>query len=168
MINYSLRCDATHVFEAWFRSSADFDEQAQRGLLSCPICGSSKIEKAIMSPAVARRDRGRAVPQPQEQTDESKTKPEPKNEVVAAAKPSAPPVNEKMAQLWQMARKLQAHVEANFENVGRKFPEEVRKMHTGESEHRDVYGEASLEDAKDLLDEGIDIMPLPRLPKLDG
>lgn len=176
MINYRLRCQNQHGFEGWFRSSADFDSQSNSGLLSCPICGDTNIVKAIMSPAVARRDRD--LPAPSVIEDKGDAKPEtspaatgsqdvePPSSVVA--KPSNTPVDQRTARMWQLMRQVQQHVESQFENVGKQFTEEVRKMHVGETEHRDVYGEATLQDAKDLIEEGIDILPLPKLPKLDG
>lgn len=181
MMTYKLRCAAGHGFEGWFRSSEDFDSQAERSLLSCPICGNSEIEKAIMAPAVVT-SRQKAKPPvlpakpDKDKTDESSSKDtatetnavpvpaEPRQEIL----PAVTAHEERTAKLLGMMRQIQAHVEKNFENVGKRFPEEARKMHLGETEHRDVYGQASLEEAKELLEEGVPVLPLPKLPKLDG
>lgn len=170
MINYRLRCGSGHVFEGWFRSSAAFDEQADQGQLSCPICADNQIEKAIMAPAISR---GRAPTNSEPTASAAPTKDDNdkapvSQEVLPAAKPAAQPIDERTAKLWHMMRQIQVHVEKNFEDVGKRFPQEVRRMHEGETEHRHVYGEATLEDAQELLEEGIEILPLPKLPKLDG
>lgn len=156
MISFKLRCSQHHEFEGWFRSSDDFAGQQARGLLSCPICDDSSIEKAVMAPAVARRDRDPAPAQRQEVLP-------PKS-----ANDSPAPTPEMMAKMAAYLHQVKAHVEANFENVGNKFPEEARKIHYGEAEEREIFGKATLDDAKELIDEGIGVMPLPDLPKLDS
>jgi len=135
VIVYSLACSKGHGFEGWFRDSAAFDAQAADGKLVCPVCNSRKVEKAPMAPAV------------------SGTK---------AKGASSPDELRKMRQFMTGLRK---YVEENAENVGRKFPEEARKIHYGEIEERPIYGEASLEEAKELIEEGVDVAPLP--PDLD-
>lgn len=141
MIRFDLVCTRGHEFEGWFRNGESFESQAGSGDLSCPTCGDTSVQKAVMAPAVAR-SRGEVLP------------PDPRRLA--------------MAQMMQMARKVQEHVEKNFDNVGERFPEEARKIHYGDAEHRDIYGKASSEEAQALRDEGIGISQLPMLPKLDG
>jgi hypothetical protein len=158
MIRYTLRCDHDHTFESWFQDSAAYDSQAKRKLVSCPVCDSVKVEKAIMAPRiVGKKGRERAEPAP-------------------APAPAAPPVTEAptagstpllMAQERELRAKikeLRDHIVKNADNVGEKFPNEARKMHYGEIEHRPIYGEASPEEAKSLIDEGVEVSPLPVLP----
>jgi hypothetical protein len=156
MIRYALICRQGHEFESWFQDSAAYDKQAKRGLVSCPLCGSAKVEKAIMAPrlsATAKR-RSKAIEAPE-------TAPE-------AAPASAPaPVAMISPQEQEIRAKLKEfrdHLTKNADNVGAKFPEEARKMHYGEIEHRSIYGVASPEEAKELSEEGIEFHPLPSLP----
>lgn len=146
MIRYALRCDQGHGFESWFNSSNAFESQAARGLISCPACGSAKVEKAIMAPAVG--------------------KPEQRPVSAAPEEPKAPVAilsdNERV--LRSKLRELRDHIVKNADYVGRKFPEEARGMHYGDIEHRSIYGEASAEDAAALIEEGIELHPLPILP----
>lgn len=131
MIVYSLKCVRDHEFESWFRDSKAFDEQAASGKLMCPVCTSRKVEKAPMAPALAGS---------------------------GAERSSVP---DEMRKARQFMTGLRKFVEANAENVGKKFPEEARKIHYGETEHRHIYGEASLQEAKELVEEGVDVAPLP-------
>lgn len=152
MICFSLNCANGHNFEGWFRDGATYERQAHDGDVSCPTCGDRAVRKALMAPAVVRSASREAAPPPP-----------------SAAPVSTPPPDQvKTAFAVAMLRQLRAHVEANFENVGDRFPEEVRRIHYGESEEREIYGQASLEDAKELVEEGIPIRPLPDLPELDG
>ena len=152
MIRYALACDRKHTFEAWFNNSADYDKQAKRGLVSCPVCDSSKVDKAIMAPAISTSKKRKAaapaadVPAPQ-----------PANAPVAMLSPQETEVRTKL-------KELRDHLTKNADNVGKKFPEEARKMHYGDIEHRSIYGEASTDEAKKMLDEGIEFHPLPTLP----
>jgi len=141
MIRYALRCASGHEFEGWFRSSADYDAQAAGGAVECPACGTRKVEKAIMAPALARTDTGRSQP-------------------VAAAGPSGG-----SAEFEKLAAKLRDHVEQNFDYVGEKFPEEARAIHYGEKDERGIYGEASPDEVRALNEEGIKIAPLPGAKK---
>ena len=135
MIVYNLRCRNSHEFEGWFRDSAAFDAQSAGGTLTCPVCDSRKVEKAIMAPAVSGA----------------------KKSAVTAAEAK------KMRQFMTGLRK---YVQENADYVGPNFAEEARKIHYGEAEDRHIYGEASLEEAKELVDEGVDVAPLP--PDIDG
>ena len=155
MIRYSLACDKGHGFESWFQNSAAYDKQAKRGLVTCPLCGSEKVEKAIMAPQVKRTKRPAA---PEQITNEA-----PAPAVPEASTPVAM-MSPQERELRTKLKELRDHLTANAENVGRKFPEEARRLHYGEIEHRSIYGEASAEDAKSLAEEGIEFHPLPILP----
>jgi hypothetical protein len=160
MIRYSLICDKGHDFESWFQNSEAFDKQAKRDLVTCPLCGSAKVEKAIMAPKLVRGGRKAEVrPSP--------TPPSPGQTAPAAANEPKAPVAMMSPQEQELRKKLKElreHLIQNADYVGRKFPEEARKMHYGEIEHRSIYGEASPEDAQELHEEGIEFHPLPVLP----
>ena len=145
MIRFSLVCDREHGFESWFRDSAAFDDQAERGLLSCPVCASVKVSKAIMAPQVARKDRT-AVPAAA-----------PTRQQVALMSPEE-------AALRAKVKELRAMLTENSDYVGDRFADEARRMHEGELEHRPIYGEAKIEDVRSLIEDGVDIHPLPTLP----
>jgi hypothetical protein len=154
MIRYALACDKGHQFESWFADSAAYDKQAKRKLVTCPMCGSAKVDKAIMAPRVStskKRAKTAEVPAPvaAENTQE--------NSQVAMISPQEQEFRTKL-------KELREHLTKNSDNVGDKFPEEARKMHYGETEHRSIYGEASPQDAKEMLDEGIEFHPIPVLP----
>mgnify|MGYP003347020534 CR=1 FL=1 len=138
MIVYSLICPADHEFEGWFKDSAAFDEQAAAGSLSCPICGKTDVRKAIMAPAV--------------------------KETVTKAKGAREPSPEEKRQVHQFIAGYRKFIEDNAENVGRNFPEEARKIHYGETEERAIYGESTLPEVKELIEEGIDVAPMPPDP----
>jgi hypothetical protein len=152
MIRYTLRCECGHSFESWFQSSAAYDSQHKRHLVTCPACDSAKVEKAIMAPRLASKSTKTA----------STSEPATASDVSAAASPlaMAPEAQELAAKL----RELREHVEKNAENVGRQFPNEARKIHYGDSEHRAIYGQATAEETRSLIDEGVEVMPLPLLP----
>jgi hypothetical protein len=154
MIRYNLVCGRRHEFESWFASSAAFDKQAKRGLVACPVCGSTKVEKAIMAPRLARTDTPIDMPEP------AVTAPAP------APSPPAPVamISPQERELRTKLKELRDHLTQNADNVGPKFPEEARKMHYGEIEHRSIYGEATPDDAKALAEEGIEFHSLPILP----
>ena len=146
MIHYDLICDKGHAFDGWFRDSAAYDEQAGRGLVTCSHCGSAKVEKQLMAPGIPVK---------------SNRKAEAPRRMVAA------PADPKLAELMTMMRELRRHVEENAEYVGDRFAEEARKIHYAESEQRGIYGQATPDEAKELLEEGITVHALPRLPE-DG
>jgi hypothetical protein len=167
MIRYALNCDQGHTFESWFQNSAAYDKQAKRSLVTCPVCGSAKIEKAIMAPRLANADavapEPPALPAPQA--------PVPISAMLPAAMPPAPPAKAQAAmmlpperELRQKLKELRDHITKNASYVGPRFPEEARKIHYGETERRSIYGEASSDEAKELHDEGIEFHPLPILP----
>ncbi|SKA04576.1 DUF1178 family protein [Consotaella salsifontis] len=139
MIRFSLRCKPEgHGYDGWFRSSEDFEAQAAKGLVSCPVCGASAVEKAPMAPAV----------------NSSRAK-EARGAVMNAEAAKA------LAQLQEMARQ----VRANGDYVGPQFAEEARKIHYGEADRRQIYGEASTAEVKELAGEGIAAFPMPPLPE---
>ena len=155
MIKYSLQCDSDHQFEAWFASSAAYDKQVKRGLVACPQCGSAKVEKAIMAPNVGVKGNRKASPSPSPTAPPNLT----------AANTSAAEESPSYAELRALMRRMRDEVETKAEYVGPRFAEEARKIHYEEAEARGIYGEASIEDAKALHDEGVEFYPLPRLPE---
>ncbi len=143
MIKYSLVCEKEHDFEGWFGSSADYDKQRKRGFVECPHCGSKKISKALMAPRVAGTKKSTDGP----------------SRVMANVAPQLP------EEVVTKIREIKQHIEKNSENVGDKFPEEARKIHYGESEARGIYGKASVEEAIELAEEGVNVVPIPELPE---
>jgi hypothetical protein len=138
VIRFSLICEREHEFEAWFRSGDDFETQKKRGFVDCPTCGSSKVQKALMAPAVST---GR------------------KQEKIALAMGEAQ--KQAMAQLKALSQKMRE----NADYVGDKFAEEARKIHFGETDARGIYGEATPEEAKGLIEDGVEFMPIPVFPE---
>ncbi|MBD9390423.1 DUF1178 family protein [Agrobacterium sp. AGB01] len=138
MIRYSLSCEKAHEFEGWFAGSADFDQQVERGLVSCPVCNSLQVTKALMAPSVSTARK----------QDEMRTL-----AMDTAQKAVLAKVKETLAE-----------IRANTEDVGERFPEEARKIHYGEADQRGIIGQATLQEAQALVEEGIDIAPLPVIP----
>lgn len=173
MIRYSLLCDNAHSFEAWFRNSGDYDLQSSKGLISCPVCGSPLVSKALMAPAVAtaekREERQQAAqaaaPAGSAGESSSGTAASVPEAVAETSNAALVPSDARYAELVSKLRELRAQMTANAEHVGTAFAEEARKMHYGETDHRDIYGETNAEDARALLEEGISILPLPVLPE---
>jgi hypothetical protein len=161
MIRYALVCERDHAFESWFQNSAAYDKQVKRSLVTCPACGSAKVEKAIMAPRVsAAGAEGEIVAPPL---------PAPAAPSPAGAQPAAKPaplavMSPPERELRQKLKEIRDHIVKNANYVGSRFPEEARKIHYGETEHRSIYGEASPEEAKALNEEGIEFHPLPQLP----
>ena len=146
MIRYDLICNKGHEFDGWFRDSDAYDKLAKRGLVECSHCGSAKIDKQIMAPGIpAKSNRQTDVAQPM----------------------MAGPPDPRAAMMLHMMREVRAHVEKNSENVGENFAEEARKIHYNEKQARGIIGKATAVEAKELLEEGIDVHPLPMLPE-DG
>jgi hypothetical protein len=162
MIRYSLVCDEKHEFEIWFKNSADYDKQQKRGLVTCPACGSEKVEKALMAPSLGRGAK-RSVRASAPETPPPETPP-PAAPATPESKTPVAMVSPREREFRAKLKELRDHLTKNAENVGGKFPEEARKMHYGEKEHRSIYGEASPQDAKEMLEEGIEFHPLPVLP----
>jgi hypothetical protein len=145
VIRYDLICGKGHKFDGWFSNSDAYDKQAKRGLISCTECGDSKIEKQIMSPGISAKGNRRVETQAM----------------------TAGPVDPRAAAMMQMMREYRKHVTANSENVGNNFAEEARKIHFKEVKERPIYGEATPDDAMALIEDGIEVHPIPRLPE-DG
>ena len=148
MIVFNLQCHKGHGFESWFKDGAAFERQSKRKLVECPSCGSVKVEKALMAPRLSGTKKSRknavaAVP------------------AQAVAAMGSDPAVAKAVELQKELAKLRAHVEKNFEHVGDKFAEEARKIHYGETEHRDIYGEATPDEAKELAEEGVEVARIP-------
>lgn len=139
MVVYDLRCPDAHVFEAWFRDSAGYEKQRAQRKVVCPECGSTRIERAPMAPAVSTR---------------------------SEAPPREAPKH--VREVMTMLRELRAEVERTSEYVGDRFPEEARRIHHGESDKTAIYGEATREEAEALADEGIEIAAIPWVPKTDA
>jgi hypothetical protein len=141
MIRFALTCDQGHGFDAWFSSGASYDEQVEAGAIVCPDCGSDRVQKAPMAPAVLK-GKGKGKPATAEG-----------------------PASGEGKQTYAFLKGLREHLRANADDVGTAFPEEARKMHYGEAEARSIYGEATPEEAKSLHEEGIPALPLPPLPE---
>ena len=162
MIRYALVCEAGHTFESWFAGSAAFDKQVKRGLVACPLCGSAKVEKAIMAPALGSSSKS-ARPSPAGETAAAPTEsPAPADS--AAQKAPVAMISRQEHELRAKLKELRDHLVKNADYVGPQFPEQARRMHYGEIEHRSIYGEASPDEARSLHEEGIEFHPLPRLP----
>lgn len=146
MIRYRLKCERRHEFDAWFASSSTFDRQTKRKLISCPRCGSEKIEKALMAPRIAKSGK-------RKRTEKPATAPSDSHRVAAHG------------ELAQAMRKLRAEIETKSEYVGPRFSEEARKIHYEETPARGIHGEATREEAQALREEGIEFFPLPILPE---
>lgn len=156
MIHYNLRCARGHTFESWFQSSAAYESQEKRKLVNCPVCGSAKVERAIMAPQiVSKKARDTTSPAPA---------PAPAATPDTAAPASTPLLMAQERELRAKLRELRDHIVKNADNVGERFPAEARKMHYGDIEHRPIYGEASPDEARALIDEGVEVSPLPVLP----
>jgi hypothetical protein len=148
MIRYDLVCADGHEFDGWFSNSAAFDEQVRKGLVTCVHCGSAKIEKQLMAPGISVKGNRKAEPA------DNKAKP-----MLAGA------FDPRQQKLIQMMREVRKTVEENAEYVGNRFAEEARKIHYEEAEKRGIYGETTRDDAAALIEEGIEIHPLPVLPE---
>jgi hypothetical protein len=167
MIRYALNCDRGHTFETWFQNSAAYDKQAKRALVICPVCGSARIEKAIMAPRVAASSADDAIVAPRLPARPQVQPPEvlpPQVSAPQAATASVAMMSPPERELRQKLKEIRDHITRNANYVGARFPEEARKIHYGETEHRSIYGEASPAEVKELHDEGIEFHPLPILP----
>ncbi len=145
MIVFGLKCHKGHGFESWFKDGAAFERQSKRGLVECPVCGSAKVKKDLMAPRLSGTKKSRKTPAP----------------ATAPAAMGSDPALAKAAELQRELSKLRRHVETNFEHVGDRFAEEARKIHYGESKRRDIYGEATSEEAQALAEEGVEVARIP-------
>lgn len=162
MIVFDLRClHGHHVFEAWFGSSADYEAQKQRGLLSCPICGDTDVDKAVMAPAVGAKGN-----QTRELMVESPT-----SVATGGGVQSAAPDPQAIKSILTTLAKAQAEALKSSTWVGTEFADTARAMHEGEIDQQPIHGQASPEETRSLIEEGIEIMPLPfpvRPPGMDN
>lgn len=155
MIRYALACDAGHDFESWFPSSGSYDAQLARGLVACPHCGSAAVEKRLMAPSLGRKGNA-ASPAPAET---------PAQEVLPPAPPQPVAIlSEREQAVRAMLRAVREQVTKTADYVGPAFAEEARKIHYGEADHRSIYGEADGAEVRALIEEGIEIAPLPIVP----
>lgn len=161
MIKFSLQCDKSHNFEAWFRSGADYDAQKERKIIACPVCGTHKVEKSLMAPNVGvKTNRKSNFPV----STDVNTTPEVVPPVPAESAVTGLP-EEVRAHVLELAREIRDHVTKTADNVGENFAEEARKIHYEEAEPRGIYGKATPEEARELNEEGIDVHALPVLPE---
>ena len=171
MIHYDLHCGDGHGFDGWFNSSVSFEDQARQGLLECPVCGNSRVERALMAPALPRKSNARreagAITAPPAAPPEGETAAEP----VASSPPAAAPAalaGHIPDHVRAMLQRVRSEVEKNCDYVGDGFADEARRIHRGESERRGIYGEASPAEAEELADEGIEVARIPWVPRADG
>ena len=159
MIKYSLVCKAGHDFESWFSDSSGFETQSKRGFVACPICQSTEVTKAIMSPRLGRgKDSADAAP-PMQGTAPPAGVPGP------AESQKMVLLDERAAALRTMIKELHEKIAATSDNVGSRFPEEARRMHEGDAPERSIYGEATADEARALIEDGIPVMAIPTLPE---
>ena len=161
MIHYNLQCAESHAFDGWFKDSASFDKQAKRGLLECPVCGSPKVERALMTPAVPRKGRParNAV---------AVVPPSPPAQVPAPAPKAVAGVEKLPDHVRAVLQRMRAEVEKHCDYVGPDFAEEARRIHNGEADARGIYGESTPEEAEALAEEGITVSQIPWLPRADS
>jgi len=154
MIKFTLKCDRDHRFDSWFQSAAAFEKLAATGNLSCAICGSGKVEKAMMAPSVAPRGlKDKHAPAPAHAAQDAPR---------AQGTPGA--LRQPANQAEQALAELRRHVEANSEYVGMNFAHEARRIHDGETPERSIYGEARPDEARKLIEDGVPVAPLPFIP----
>ena len=162
MIRYSLVCREDHDFEAWFRDSTAFDEQSREGLVDCPRCGTREVRKALMAPAI------RTARPPARAAESGPPVPAPRPDAGSASDAATPMAasldDDRSRHLRGLIRELHARVRAQADDVGPSFPEEARKIHGGDAPARPIYGTATGEEARALVEDGIEIMPLPPMP----
>jgi hypothetical protein len=138
VITYSLVCDNSHKFDAWFKSAEAYEEQHGRGIVTCPMCNSTRVEKALMAPALSRSN--------------------PDKVSLSSGHPM-------QAEIREMMRAMRRKVTSEADYVGDKFAEEARKIHFKEADARGIYGEATRDEVAELIDDGVDFLPLPHLPE---
>ena len=160
MIHYQLQCGAEHSFDGWFKDSASFEKQAKRGLLECPVCGTAKVDRALMRPSVPKK--GRPMRNEIVQMPQAAPEPTPEPAPMAVQTPALP------AHMRAVLQKMRAEIEEKCDYVGDDFADEARRIHHGESDARGIYGETTAEDAESLAEEGIDVTRIPWVPRADG
>ena len=183
MILYNLRCGQDHEFEAWFKDGGTYDRQAAMGVISCPLCGDSRIAKAPMAPRIAKhrgrselRERGeretatKAAPNPESGVAPDAARDPGRNALQESsnAMPRDVRLRETIARAHAELRAARRHIEENCEYVGDRFAEEARLVHSGEAEERGIYGEATASEAAELSEEGVPFARIPWLPRRDS
>ncbi|WP_097071060.1 DUF1178 family protein [Rhodobacter maris] len=153
MIRYSLKCENGHSFESWFASAEAFEKVHGAGMVACMVCGATKVEKALMTPAL--RSARKMAPEAAA----------PEEPAAAAASPASHPLTEPQDAAEALFDAMRRKVEESSDYVGADFTAEARAMHAGLKPERSIHGEAKIEDAKALLEEGIPVTPLPIVPK---
>jgi hypothetical protein len=161
MIHYQLRCADHHEFDGWFKDSGNFERQAKRGLIACPVCANTSVDRALMAPRLHKKtrviDHETQAETPAAIRSETATPPPPQ-----AAGGILPD------QVRAALTKLRAEVEKNCDYVGNEFAAVARKIHHGEAEPRGIYGETTDDEAEALADDGIDVARIPWLPRSDS
>ncbi len=165
MILYDLKCRKHHVFETWFRDSASYEEQVAAGAISCPTCGSRKVEKALMAPRLSRSGRTRDAAR---QSGEDKGRGGPGGGPGGKMATRAVKETAEAAEVMGKLRELRQNVEENCDYVGGEFAEEARKIHYGEEDPRNIYGETSDKQAEELHEEGVTFSRIPWAPRQDS
>ncbi len=155
MIVFDLKCGSGHVFEGWFASGEEFDRQQQRGLVACPVCADTSVAKAAMAPAVGRKSNQSCSAQPV-----PAPAPAPESAVPDTVPVSTGIAPEKAALLMQVLARAQAEALKGSEWVGGRFADTARAMHYGEEDARPIHGQVASEEARDLIDEGVQVAPL--------
>ncbi len=168
MIKYALVCDKGHEFESWFQNSDAFDTQAKRGFVDCPHCGSIKVEKALMSPSVAtsrKKDAGREAAIKAQAIQQTPHTAQAGGGAPGQVAPAGVTLlDEQQVKLREALRELHAKIAETTVDVGDKFTEEARRIHDGDAPARSIRGAATFEQAKELWEEGIPVLPVPQLP----
>jgi len=167
MILFDIKCSDGHIFEAWFQNNEAYESQVERDLVECPLCGSTKTSKSLMAPNISQKgeiDRftPEAVGEHQDHKVMVSAHSEATNEV------SSEDVKRALDHMHNTMAKFRRQVEKSCEYVGNDFAEEARKIHSGEGEKRGIYGETTIRETEELLEEGIDILPVPGSDKLDS
>ena len=160
MIHFDLICQNGHEFDSWFASNSAFDQQQKTNLVTCPYCNTDKVEKCLMVPSIPAK----ANKKSSDATNEPPRQPASGQEDQRPSLLSAHN-DPDMQELAENIRKMRQHVSENAEYVGKDFAKEAREIHYEEKPARGIYGETSLEEAKSLIEEGVDVMPLPTLPE---
>ncbi len=169
MIKYDLICDNKHIFDGWFKSSEAFETQKQKGLLCCPICNSIQVDRALMTPNVqgTKKSKDMDIAPPTQTTASTPNMPQNtdsnKTQTISAAQVQE--ANKVIQHKLEFLREFKKQVKENTEDVGNSFAEEARKIHYKEAEPRNIRGETTAKEAKELNDEGINFLPIPDLPE---
>ncbi|WP_428536695.1 DUF1178 family protein [Rhodopila sp.] len=158
MIHYQLQCRQAHGFDGWFKDSASFEKQAKRGLIECPECGGTEIDRALMAPALTKRD----------VTPVAVEAPAAPAQAPAVAAPAKVAGGRLPAQMLAALQRMRAEVEKNCDYVGPDFADQARAMHRGEIEPKGIYGESTEEQAESLAEEGVAVAKIPWVPRADG